>query len=215
MSKIKNDLTRGTEALAWLGLVVLAIVSWFLIAIPAIVVWYIWKKSKLTSTAKTKWVIATVLLSFVVIVMSSPYIFSETSDTTNPLNGIEDSNADINNYIYSPDSSTSDYQSTYYDAQQKVDKMTDWANIMHQGLGFKLIEVINMRENTAILTVSNLWHIRSHQLRLQDAQVIWEAWARISNPNNPDHARIELVDGMGNKVGGSSWLAGSLVSVKK
>ncbi len=67
----------------------------------------------------------------------------------------------------------------------------------------------------ATLTVDNLWHIRHYQIRLQDAQTLWEVWARIASPNDPDKARIKLVDQNGNEVGGSRFLAGSLIWVKE
>jgi hypothetical protein len=65
----------------------------------------------------------------------------------------------------------------------------------------------------ATLTVQNLWHLRHKQLRLQDAQTLWEVWARIASPNNLDSARIVIVDQNGNKVGGSRVWGGSLIWV--
>ncbi len=67
----------------------------------------------------------------------------------------------------------------------------------------------------AKITVNNLWHVRPYQVRLQDAQTLWEIWAQIASPANPDSARIELVDLNGNAVGGSRALAGSLIWVQK
>ena len=67
----------------------------------------------------------------------------------------------------------------------------------------------------ATLTVDNLWHIRHHQIRLQDAQTLWEAWARIASPEEPDKARIKLADLRGNEVGGSRVWGGSLIWVKE
>jgi len=65
----------------------------------------------------------------------------------------------------------------------------------------------------ATLTLKNIWHLRHKQIRLQDAQTLWEAWALIAAPNDPDRARIKLVDQRGNKVGGSGLLGGSMISV--
>lgn len=65
----------------------------------------------------------------------------------------------------------------------------------------------------AELTMKNIWHLRHKQIRLQDAQTYWQTWALIASPTDPDRARIKLVDLRGNRVGGSGWLAGSLVSV--
>ena len=65
----------------------------------------------------------------------------------------------------------------------------------------------------ATLTVKNIWHVRHKQLRLQDAQALWEAWAVIASPDAPDSARIKIVDLRGNPVGGSRVWAGSLIWV--
>ncbi len=67
----------------------------------------------------------------------------------------------------------------------------------------------------ATLTVDNLWHMKLYQVRLQDAQSLWETWARIASPDNPDSAHIVIVDLRGNKVGGSRVLAGSLIWVQE
>lgn len=67
----------------------------------------------------------------------------------------------------------------------------------------------------ATLTVADIWHLRHYQLRLQDAQSLWEAWARIASPKAPDSARIKLVDQRGNEVGGSRVLGGSLIWVQE
>jgi len=66
----------------------------------------------------------------------------------------------------------------------------------------------------ATLTVDNLWHVRHYQVRLQDAQTLWEVWARIASPKQPDSARIKIVDQRGNEVGGSRVWGGSLIYVK-
>jgi hypothetical protein len=68
---------------------------------------------------------------------------------------------------------------------------------------------------TATLTVSNVWHLKLYQVRLQDAQALWEVWARIASPKEPDKARISIVDLRGNEVGGSRFLAGSLIWVQE
>lgn len=83
----------------------------------------------------------------------------------------------------------------------------------------KLIKNVSVRRISdhiweATLTVENIWHIRHNQIRMQDAQALWEAWAKIASPQNPDSARIKLVDLRGNEVGGSRILAGSLIWVK-
>ncbi len=67
----------------------------------------------------------------------------------------------------------------------------------------------------ATITVKNLWHIRAYQLRLQDAQTLWEAWAGIASPKDPDKARIKIVDLRDNEVGGSRIWGGSLIWVQE
>lgn len=67
----------------------------------------------------------------------------------------------------------------------------------------------------ATITVRNLWHIRAYQLRLQDAQTLWEAWAGIASPRDPDKARIKIVDLRENEVGGSRIWGGSLIWVQE
>ena len=67
----------------------------------------------------------------------------------------------------------------------------------------------------ATLTVKNLWHVRAYQIRLQDAQTLWEAWAHIASPQDLDKARIKIVDQRGNEVGGSRVWGGSLIWVQE
>ncbi|PSB30143.1 hypothetical protein [Stenomitos frigidus] len=67
----------------------------------------------------------------------------------------------------------------------------------------------------AVITVQNVWHSQPYQTRLQTAQNLQRAWVRVGYPTQPDKARIKLVDLNGNHVGGSGWLAGSLVDVDK
>jgi hypothetical protein len=69
-------------------------------------------------------------------------------------------------------------------------------------------------EHQVDVTVANQWHREPYQIRLQAAQNIWQAWAQIRAPKNPDLARIKIVDLNGNEVGGSRVLAGSLIWVQ-
>lgn|GEM_PF-5028890 len=64
-----------------------------------------------------------------------------------------------------------------------------------------------------ILYVGAPWHFMPKQMRLQAAQAYWLIWAKIYSPQDLDKAKITLKDQMGNNVGGSSWLAGSIVKV--
>lgn len=95
-----------------------------------------------------------------------------------------------------------------------LEKYMEEINKIQKDLGFTLIDNVSISENKATLTVTNQWHLRNKQLRLQDAQTLWEIWANINNPSEPDKARIQIVDGNGNQVGGSGLLAGSVIDVK-
>ena len=98
-------------------------------------------------------------------------------------------------------------------ANARLDRFIRNVNELQSELGLKLVDRVSIRDATATLTVTNLWHVRQKQIRLQDAQVLWQLWAQIASPENLDHARLKLVDGMGNSVGGSRILAGSLIWV--
>jgi hypothetical protein len=82
-----------------------------------------------------------------------------------------------------------------------------------------IVREVGVRRNgdiwTATLTVDNVWHMKLYQIRLQDAQTLWEAWARIASPSEPDKARISIVDMRGNEVGGSRVWGGSLIWVQE
>jgi len=91
-------------------------------------------------------------------------------------------------------------------------------NALLAATGTSIVERVGVRkigDDTweATLTVGNVWHIRHKQLRLQDAETLWEAWAGIANPKKPDQARIKIVDRKGNSVGGSRVWGGSLIWV--
>lgn len=65
------------------------------------------------------------------------------------------------------------------------------------------------------ITVANSWHYEPYQMRLQLAQKLWETWARLHSPSEPDKARIKIVDLNDNEVGGSRVWAGSLIWVQE
>jgi hypothetical protein len=96
------------------------------------------------------------------------------------------------------------------------DKVDAYVAVLDAG-GVSLVENVSAQVSDdiweATLTVSNLWHIRHKQIRLQDAQALWEAWARIASPKKQDSARIRIVDYRGNEVGGSRLWGGSLIWV--
>lgn len=82
----------------------------------------------------------------------------------------------------------------------------------------KIVESVSAEQSgerwTATITLSNVWHLRNKQLRLQDAQTLWKAWAVVASKTDPDKARIKLIDLNGNELGGSRLLAGSLIWVQ-
>lgn len=67
----------------------------------------------------------------------------------------------------------------------------------------------------AEIEVRNNWHIKPYQIRLQDAQNLWSAWARIASPQDRDLACIKIVDANRNEVGGSHVPVGSLIWVQE
>lgn len=74
---------------------------------------------------------------------------------------------------------------------------------------------VSQKGDSLTIIVPDGWHYEPYQIRLQAAQNFWELWARIRSPNDPDKARLEITDFNGNSVGGSRWLAGSLIWVRK
>jgi hypothetical protein len=75
-----------------------------------------------------------------------------------------------------------------------------------------LVNDVSVKQNggywTATVMVNNFWHFRHYQIRLQDAQELWKAWAKIASPQNHGDAKIRLVDLHGNEVGGSNVWGG-------
>jgi hypothetical protein len=66
-----------------------------------------------------------------------------------------------------------------------------------------------------IITVPNAFHRLHYQERLQAAQLLWQIWLTVLKSKDADHARIKLVDRLGNEVGGSRALGGSLIWVQE
>jgi hypothetical protein len=95
----------------------------------------------------------------------------------------------------------------------ELDRFMAEISKMQNELNLSLIESVSISGNKATIEVTNNWHIRNKQIRLQDAQALWEIWANINDAENVDSSRIELVDNNGNKVGGSKSIAGSLIEV--
>lgn len=100
------------------------------------------------------------------------------------------------------------------EAQRRKDALPEWAAAVRI---FEFADYINqyfINEN-GVLTIrlEDGWHYLPKQIRLQYAQNMWSIWAKKSSPEKVDSARIKLVDKNGNKVGGSSWLGGSVVKV--
>ncbi len=96
-------------------------------------------------------------------------------------------------------------------AQEQLDTLIKVLEVSGSG---NFIKHVSVNGQVATLTVANSWHYEPKQVRLQFAQVLWQAWAQIYSPNDLDKAHIKLVDLVGNEVGGSGWFAGSMVSVK-
>lgn len=97
--------------------------------------------------------------------------------------------------------------------EQRLDQFV--ATLTEAGLKKTDIHSVAVEKDTAIITVPNIWHVRAYQIRLQDAQTLWNVWASIASPKDPDKARIKLVDFNGNEVGGSRILGGSLIWVQE
>jgi hypothetical protein len=83
------------------------------------------------------------------------------------------------------------------------------------GIDNSIISRVSQKGDSLTIIVANAWHYEPYQVRLQAAQNLWETWARIRSPNDPDKARLEITDLNGNNVGGSGWLGGSMIKVKK
>jgi hypothetical protein len=105
-------------------------------------------------------------------------------------------------------------------AQKEVKDRLDTYVALLNAAEVKLVKNVSVKRIgdgiwKATLTVDNLWHVRHRQIRLQDTQTLWEAWAEIASPNEPDKAIIKIVDLRGNEVGGSRVLGGSLIWVQE
>lgn len=77
----------------------------------------------------------------------------------------------------------------------------------------KFVSNILVEGGDITITVENTWHYQPKQIRLQAAQVLWESWVGFCPKEAADRCRLTLEDMNGNKVGGSSWLAGSIIDV--
>jgi hypothetical protein len=64
--------------------------------------------------------------------------------------------------------------------------------------------------NDAIITVGPLWNRAVKEERLQAAQKIWQMWAAIMTPRDPDTSHVKLVDSTGNTVGRSGVMGSSI-----
>lgn len=72
---------------------------------------------------------------------------------------------------------------------------------------------IRLDGDEVIVAVENIWHFLPYQIRYQHTENMWHAWALAYSPEKPDKAKISIVDLNGNEVGGSRFLAGSLIWV--
>jgi hypothetical protein len=76
-------------------------------------------------------------------------------------------------------------------------------------------EAVGERSVHARVVVTEVWRYQPYQRRLQLAQSLQLAWAGVASPDAPDSAPIRILDGMGNEVGGSRFLGGTLLWVKE
>ena len=83
------------------------------------------------------------------------------------------------------------------------------------GIDRSQIDSVSIEGDFLMITVSNDWHRANYQIRLQIAQSLWGLWASIASPEQPDKARIKIVDYNKNVVGGSRALGGSLIWVQE
>jgi hypothetical protein len=104
-------------------------------------------------------------------------------------------------------------------AAEEAAKPSDFDTFMSilkvAGIDRSVITRVSQKGDSLTIIVANSWHYEPYQVRLQAAQNLWEIWARIRSPKEPDKARLEVTDLNGNRVGGSGWLGGSMISVKK
>jgi hypothetical protein len=70
-------------------------------------------------------------------------------------------------------------------------------------------------QDQLVITVPNTFHRLHYQERLQAAQLLWQVWVTVLKPKDADYARVKLVDRLGNEVGGSRALGGSLIWVQE
>lgn len=77
----------------------------------------------------------------------------------------------------------------------------------------EFVSNVGVQGGDVTITVRNIWHYQPKQVRLQAAQVLWESWVEFCPKEEADLCRLTLEDLNGNKVGGSSWLAGSFIDV--
>ena len=96
-------------------------------------------------------------------------------------------------------------------ANKELKGLTAYVSLFNKGYG-RLVESVSIQEDEATIMVSDAWHFLPQQLRLQRAQELWAVWAKIHSKTKPDHSFLKLVDGNGNRVGGSGFV-GSSVSV--
>lgn len=104
--------------------------------------------------------------------------------------------------------------------QRIANEYSQALNDVFRAVGSQILSSIAVRSLgndswKAIITVGNDWHGLNYQVRLQFAQALQRGFAATACPKAPDLARIQIVDLMGNEVGGSRWLGGTLVWVDK
>jgi hypothetical protein len=65
-----------------------------------------------------------------------------------------------------------------------------------------------------VITVAPSWNRASVSARRMTAQALWRIWTQVHSSLDWDKAKIKIVDQVGTDLGGSSSLAGSVISVR-
>jgi hypothetical protein len=100
-------------------------------------------------------------------------------------------------------------------AKLKTDLNSFVTALKTAGIDNSIIGGCSAEDDKLTIVVTNAWHFYPYRIRLQVTQNLWMLWAKIRSPNDLDQARIKLTDYNENSVGGSRWLAGSLIWVEE
>jgi len=94
--------------------------------------------------------------------------------------------------------------------------VVDFLSYLRQkGVKQDIVKNCQVEGDKLIITIDNFFFELKYQKRLQVAQTLWGMWAEYHSPKNPDQSRIRICDIMGNEVGGSRAMGGSLIWVQE